>query len=100
MAVAKDGNNEAAGEQESARGLRKTREGVVVSCKMEKTVVVAVVRQVRHETYGKFVRKTKRYYAHDEAKGCGVGDIVKIVETRPLSKLKRWRVESVVRKAE
>jgi small subunit ribosomal protein S17 len=92
-----------AGEAVSAggeRGLRKTREGVVVSAKMEKTVVVAVVRQVRHKMYGKFIRKTKRYYAHDEAKGCSVGDIVRIVETRPLSKLKCWRVESVVRKAD
>ncbi len=85
---------------DGARGLRKTREGVVVSAKMEKTVVVAVVRQVRHKMYGKFIRKTKRYYAHDEAKGCNVGDIVRIVETRPLSKLKCWRVESVVRKAD
>jgi small subunit ribosomal protein S17 len=89
------------GEQASSdRGMRKTQDGVVVSAKMDKTVVVAVVRQVRHKMYGKFIRKTKKYYAHDEAKACGVGDTVRIVETKPLSKLKRWRVSSVVRKAE
>jgi small subunit ribosomal protein S17 len=82
------------------RGMRKTRDGVVVSAKMNKTVVVAVVRQVKHGMYGKFIRRTKRYYAHDEEKSCGVGDSVRIVETRPLSKLKRWRVESVTRKAD
>jgi small subunit ribosomal protein S17 len=81
------------------RGHRKTQDGVVVSAKMDKTVVVAVVRQVRHATYGKFVRKTKKFYAHDEARTCGVGDKVRIVETRPLSKLKRWKVESVLTKA-
>lgn len=82
------------------RGLRKVRDGVVVSNKMDKTIVVAVVRQVRHATYGKFVRRTKRYYAHDEKKECGVGDIVRISETRPLSKLKRWKVEQILTKAE
>jgi small subunit ribosomal protein S17 len=81
------------------RGNRKTQDGVVVSAKMDKTVVVAVVRQVRHATYGKFVRKTKKFYAHDEARTCGVGDKVRIVETRPLSKLKRWKVESILTKA-
>lgn len=83
-----------------ARGLRKSRQGTVVSDKMNKTVVVAVVRQVRHPIYGKSIRKTKRYYVHDETETCGIGDIVKIVETRPLSKLKNWKVESVVRKAD
>ncbi len=82
------------------RGLRKRQEGLVVSNKMEKTVVVAVVRQVRHSTYGKFVRRTKKFYAHDESKQCGVGDRVRIVETRPISKLKCWKVEAVVTKAE
>ncbi len=82
------------------RGLRKRQVGVVVSDKMEKTVVVAVVRQVRHRMYGKFVRQTKKFYAHDENRVCGVGDRVCIVETRPLSKLKRWKVESVLTKAE
>jgi small subunit ribosomal protein S17 len=84
---------------DSPRGHRKTQDGVVVSSKMEKTVVVAVVRQVRHATYGKFIRKTKKFYAHDEARECGVGDKVRIVETRPLSKLKCWKVESILTKA-
>jgi small subunit ribosomal protein S17 len=84
---------------ESDRGNRQTQDGLVVSNKMEKTVVVAVVRQVRHSAYGKFVRKTKKFYAHDEARACNVGDKVRIVETRPLSKLKRWKVESILTKA-
>ena len=82
------------------RGLRKSREGVVVSNKMQKTVVVAVVRQVQHQAYGKYIRKTSKHYAHDEKNECQVGDRVRIVETRPLSKLKRWKVESVLAKAE
>lgn len=82
------------------RGRRKRQEGLVVSNKMEKTVVVAVVRQVPHSTYGKFVRRTKKFYAHDESKQCGVGDRVRIVETRPLSRLKCWKVEAVLTKAE
>ncbi len=84
----------------SERGLRKTQDGVVVSSKMDKTIVVSVVRQVRHATYGKFVRKTKKFYAHDESRQCGVGDRVRIVETRPMSKLKRWKLESIITKAE
>jgi len=92
---------EAAGKgTNSERGLRKAQDGVVVSSKMNKTIVVAVVRQVRHSTYGKFVRKTKKFYAHDESKQCGVGDRVRIVETRPMSKLKRWKLESIITKAE
>jgi small subunit ribosomal protein S17 len=82
------------------RGLRKTQDGVVVSSKMNKTIVVSVVRQVRHSAYGKFVRKTKKFYAHDESNQCGIGDRVRIVETRPMSKLKRWKLESIIRKAE
>ena len=82
------------------RGLRKTQDGVVVSSKMNKTIVVSVVRQVRHSAYGKYVRKTKKFYAHDETNQCGLGDRVRIVETRPISKLKRWKVESVLRKAD
>ncbi len=89
-----------AGAQGSERGLRKTQDGLVVSSKMNKTVVVAVVRQVRHSQYGKFVRRTKKFYAHDENNQCAVGDRVRIVETRPLSKLKRWKLESIIRKAE
>jgi small subunit ribosomal protein S17 len=84
----------------STRGLRKTQDGVVVSNKMNKTIVVSVVRQVSHAAYGKFVRRTKKFYAHDESSQCGVGDRVRIVETRPISKLKRWKVESILRKAE
>ena len=85
---------------DKSRGLRKTQEGLVVSSKMNKTIVVSVVRQVRHSAYGKFVRRTKKFYAHDEANQCGVGDKVRIVETRPVSKLKRWKLESVLRKAD
>lgn len=84
----------------TSRGLRKVQEGVVVGNKTDKTIVVAVVRQVKHALYGKFIRRTKKLYAHDEANVCGVGDRVRIVETRPLSKLKRWKLQSVVRKAE
>jgi small subunit ribosomal protein S17 len=84
----------------ATRGLRKTQEGIVVSSKMDKTLVVAVVRQVRHSAYGKFVRRTKKFYAHDEANQGGVGDRVRIVETRPVSKLKRWKLETVLKKAE
>lgn len=85
---------------QAPRGLRKRQEGLVVSSKMDKTIVVAVVRRVRHATYGKFIRKTKKFYAHDESNQCGVGDRVRIVETRPLSKLKCWKVESVLVKAD
>jgi small subunit ribosomal protein S17 len=84
--------------QSSTRGLVKTREGVVVSNKMEKTVVVAVTRQVRHGVYGKYIRRTKKYLAHDQENSCSEGDLVRIVETRPLSKRKRWKVQSIVRK--
>ena len=85
---------------QAPRGLRKRQEGLVVSSKMDKTIVVAVVRRVRHATYGKFIRKTKKFYAHDESNQCGVGDRVRIVETRPLSKLKCWKLESVLVKAD
>jgi small subunit ribosomal protein S17 len=84
----------------AGRGLRKTQDGVVVSSKMNKTIVVSVVRQVRHAAYGKFVRKTKKFYAHDESNQCGIGDRVRIVETRPMSKLKRWKLESIIKKAD
>ena len=81
------------------RNLRKTRTGVVSSNKMDKTITVAVERRVKHPIYGKFVKKTTRFHAHDEKNECAVGDIVKIMETRPLSKLKRWRLVEVVEKA-
>jgi small subunit ribosomal protein S17 len=78
---------------------RKVREGTVVSASMEKTVVVSVVERVRHRRYAKTVQRTKRLYAHDEASSAGVGDRVRIAETRPLSKLKRWRVVEVLERA-
>lgn len=81
-----------------ARNLRKTRTGVVSSNKMDKTVTVAVERKVKHPIYGKFVKKTTRFHAHDEKNECSIGDIVRIMETRPLSKTKRWRLVEVVEK--
>jgi len=79
---------------------RKTRSGVVISNKMQKTVVVEAERRFRHTVYGKVVKKQRRFYAHDEKTQCQEGDLVRIVETRPLSKLKRWRVAEVLKKAE
>jgi small subunit ribosomal protein S17 len=81
-----------------ARNLRKTRIGVVTSNKMAKTITVAVERKVKHPIYGKFVKKTTRFHAHDEKDECSIGDVVKIMETRPLSKSKRWRLVEVVEK--
>jgi small subunit ribosomal protein S17 len=78
---------------------RKVRIGVVVSDKMDKTVVVRVTREFRHPLYGKRVKKSKKYMAHDELNQCQVGDVVKIMETRPLSRHKRWRVVEIVEKA-
>jgi small subunit ribosomal protein S17 len=80
------------------RNLRKVRVGVVTSNKMTKTITVAVERKVKHPIYGKFVKKTTRFHAHDEKNECSVGDIVRIMETRPLSKTKRWRLVEVVEK--
>ena len=81
------------------RNLRKTRIGVVTSDKMDKTITVAVERKVKHPIYGKFLKKTTKFHAHDEKEECGMGDIVKIMETRPLSKTKRWRLVEIVEKA-
>ena len=81
------------------RNLRKTRTGVVTSNKMEKTITVAVERKVKHPIYGKFVKKTTKFHAHDEKDECTIGDVVRIMETRPLSKTKRWRLVEVVEKA-
>ncbi|MFY7938143.1 MAG: 30S ribosomal protein S17 [Flavobacterium sp.] len=81
------------------RNLRKTRTGVVTSGKMDKTITVAVERKVKHPMYGKFVKKTTKFHAHDENNSCGVGDVVRIMETRPLSKTKRWRLVEIVEKA-
>ncbi len=81
------------------RAARKVREGVVVSTKMDKTVVVAVVERVRHPRYAKFVQRTKKLYVHDESNDTRLGDRVRVQETRPLSKLKRWRVVEVLERA-
>jgi small subunit ribosomal protein S17 len=81
------------------RNLRKTKTGVVTSSKMDKTITVAVERKVKHPIYGKFVKKTNKFHAHDEKNECGIGDTVKIMESRPLSKTKRWRLVEVVEKA-
>jgi len=81
------------------RALRKTRVGIVVSNKMERTITVAIERKVQHPIYKKYFKKTTKLLAHDEKRQCGIGDRVKIMETRPLSKLKRWRLVEVVEKA-
>ena len=82
-----------------ARGYRKVREGVVVSDKMDKTVVVEVEDRVKHPKYAKVIRRTKRYKAHDGENACGVGDRVRLMETRPMSATKRWRVAEIIEKA-
>ena len=82
-----------------SRGLRKERTGRVVSNKMDKSVVVAVERKVKHEKYGKFIKKTTKFMAHDEKNECGVGDLVTISETRPMSKNKNWRLKTILEKA-
>lgn len=80
------------------RNLRKTRIGVVSSNKMDKTITVNVERKVKHPLYGKFLKKTTKFHAHDEKNECSIGDTVKIMETRPMSKTKRWRLVEVVEK--
>ena len=81
------------------RNLRKTRTGKVVSDKMDKTIVVAVVDHVKHPLYGKIVKRTYKLKAHDENNECGIGDRVRVMETRPLSKDKRWRLVEIIEKA-
>ena len=81
------------------RALRKVRVGMVVSDKMDKTVVIAIEDNVKHPVYGKIIKRTLKVHAHDENNACGVGDKVEIMETRPLSKTKRWRVVEVIEKA-
>ena len=81
------------------RSYRKIREGLVVSDKMDKTVVVAVEDRVKHALYGKIIRRTTKYKAHDESNACGIGDRVRLMETRPLSATKRWRVVEILEKA-
>lgn len=82
------------------RGLRKEREGVVISDKMDCTLVVRAERRLRHPLYGKEIKRARKYYVHDPESSAGVGDVVRIVETRPISRLKRWRLVEVVRKAQ
>jgi small subunit ribosomal protein S17 len=81
------------------RNLRKERMGVVFSNKMDKSITVAVKWKEKHPIYGKFVNKTKKYHAHDEKNECNIGDTVRIMETRPLSKLKRWRLTEIIERA-
>ena len=83
----------------TVRSARKVREGVVVSSKMDKTIVISIVERVRHPKYAKFVQRTKKLYAHDEANDAQVGDRVRVMETRPMSKLKRWRLVEVLERA-
>jgi len=94
--VAEEAVTQVIGEQ---RGYRKTREGLVISDKMDKTVVVAVEDRVKHPKYGKVLRRTKKYKAHDENNECGIGDRVLLMETRPLSATKRWRVAEILERA-
>jgi small subunit ribosomal protein S17 len=86
-------------DETTARNARKVREGVVVSNKMDKTVVVAVVERVRHPRYAKFVQRTKKLYVHDESNDANIGDRVRVMETRPLSKQKRWRISEILERA-
>ena len=88
-----------AAEDTVARGYRKIREGIVVSDKMDKTVVVEVEDRIKHPRYAKIIRRTKRYKAHDGDNACGVGDRVRLMETRPISATKRWRVAEIIEKA-
>ena len=85
---------------ENKRGVVKTREGFVVSNKMNKTAVIEITKKVKHKFYGKYVKRTLRYLAHDEHDKCDIGDKVRIIETKPMSKNKRWRVQEVLEKHE
>ena len=98
-AAAETAETAEAAEAAEARGYRKTREGYVVSDKMNKTVIVAVEDHVKHPKYGKIMRRTKKYKVHDEQNACGVGDRVLLMETRPMSATKRWRVAEILEKA-
>lgn len=96
-----DSNQNTMSEVENApsRNLRKVRFGLVTSNKMDKTIVVKVERRVKHPIYGKYVKKSSKFVAHDENNECGIGDTVQIMETRPLSKRKRWRLTKIVERA-
>ena len=97
--MATDSKNDSEATPETDRKNRKVREGLVVSNKMDKTAVVAVVERVRHAKYGKFMMRTKKLYAHDETNDVNIGDRVSVMETRPLSKNKRWRIVEVLERA-
>ncbi len=84
---------------EVSRNLRKQRVGIVTSNKMDKTITISVERRVKHPIYGKFVKSTKKFKAHDENNECNSGDVVRIMETRPLSKTKRWRLVEIIERA-
>ena len=84
---------------ETGRKLRKQRVGVVTSTKMDKTITVLIERKIKHPIYGKYMKKSKKFTAHDEKNDCGEGDTVKIMETRPLSKKKRWRLVEILERA-
>ena len=84
---------------EETRNLRKERIGVVVSNKMDKSIVVEIERREKHPIYGKFIKKTSRFMAHDEKNDCNIGDTVRIMETRPLSRRKRWRLVEIIERA-
>jgi small subunit ribosomal protein S17 len=99
ITVSSEGTATAEATTDEQRGYRKVREGYVVSDKMDKTVVVAVEDRVKHPKYGKVLRRTKKYKAHDEKNACGVGDRVLLMETRPTSATKRWRVAEILEKA-
>ena len=86
-------------QQVEKRSLRKEKTGTVVSNKMNKSIVVTVERKVKHQKYGKFIKKTSTFMAHDEKNECGIGDLVVIAETRPLSKNKNWRLKQILEKA-
>ena len=88
-----------AGQEEATRNLRKVRVGRVLSDKMDKSVTIAVERKVKHPIYGKFQKKTTKLMVHDEKNECGIGDTIRVMETRPLSKNKRWRLVEIVEKA-
>lgn len=85
--------------EENKRNLRKQRVGIVTSNKMEKSISVSVERRVKHPIYSKTVKKSKKYVAHDEENTCNIGDVVRIMETRPLSKRKRWRLVEIIERA-
>jgi small subunit ribosomal protein S17 len=97
--MSEQSDNSAAATGATERAARKVREGLVVSVRMDKTCVVTIVDRVRHPRYGKTVQRTKKLYVHDEQNDAGVGDRVRVMETRPLSKLKRWRLVEVLERA-